>query len=187
MQDELRVLEKKLERLEYEDLGSLSEDANDCVTSRDSDVHRARIEGKPSQRAALLSDICDKLFRYDEILRKARGLNAFQRPSERDWRSLREWFDNEKPLTYDPEGEYIMKKEDLITLRQGREWAGFDGWVESSIKLLPKRLGRVGFSHLDFHDCNHSHMCSGFSPHPNHAPKQGTKTYTTSHRPGLRG
>jgi hypothetical protein len=143
MQDELRVLEKRLERLDNEDANSSSEDTNKCVRSRDSDVRRARAEGKTCQRAALLSDICDKLCRYDEILHKARGMNGFQRPSKRDWGSLRRWFDDENPLAYEAEAEFIRKKEDLITLRQGREWAGFDGWVESSIKLLPQRLGVV--------------------------------------------
>jgi hypothetical protein len=155
MQDELRVLEKRLERLDNEDSNSLSEDTNKCVRSRDSDDRRARTEGKPSQRAALLSDICDKLCRYDEILQKARGMNGFQQPSKRDWGSLRRWFDDEKPLAYEAEGEFIRKKEDLITLRQGREWAGFDGWVESSIKLLPERLGRVSFFNPGIHQCRY--------------------------------
>jgi hypothetical protein len=145
MQDELRVLEKRLGDLDNNDSNSSSEDTNKCVGSRDADVRRAIVEGKPSQRAVLLSDICDKLCRYDEILQKARGMNGFQRPSKRDWGSVGRWFDGEKPLSYEAEGEFIRKKEDLITLRQGREWAGFDGWVESSIKLLPKRLGRVSF------------------------------------------
>ena len=187
MQDELRVLEKRLGKLDHEDLASLSVDANTCVASRDSDVRRARIEGKPSQREALLSEICDKLFLYDKVLRKARGLNAFQRPSERDWKSLRDWFIAEKPLTYEPEGEYILKKEDLITLRQGRELAGFDGWVESWIQYLPKRLGRASCSKPEVHHGRCLQICSGSLPRPNHGPRQETRTYTTSHHSELRG
>jgi hypothetical protein len=155
MQDELRVLEKRLGDLDNKDSNSLSEETNKCVRSRDSDDRRARAEGKPSQRAALLSDICDKLCRYDEILQKARGMNGFQRPSKRDGRSLRRWFDDENPLAYEAEGEFIRKKEDLITLRQGREWAGFDGWVESSIKLLPERLGVVSCFKSGIHQCRY--------------------------------
>jgi hypothetical protein len=186
MQDEIRVLEKDLERLDYNDLTSPSEDAHDCLTSRDSDIMRAKEEGKPSKRESLLSIIRDKLVRYDEVLVKARELNAFQRPSTRDYKSLRHWFDIESPLSYAQEEEYVMKKEDLITLRQGREWAGFDGWVESSIKILPKRLRMVSWPYFRKTPVS-SPECSGFSLRLNHVPKQKTSEYIICLHPELRG
>jgi hypothetical protein len=146
MQDELCVLERGLKRLEDTDLMN---GASKCITSRDSDIMRAKKEGKPSKRESLLSDISDKLVRYDDVLLKARELNGFQRPSKRDYLSLRHWFNNERPLSYAREKEYIMKREDLITLRQGREWASFDGWVESSIQRLPRRLSTVSDSCIE--------------------------------------
>jgi hypothetical protein len=88
------------------------------------------------ERTKLLSTIGDKLVEYDDLLMKARDLNAFQRPSDRDYHSLRNWYYRRSPLVA-REGEFVKRREDLITLRQGREWAGFDGLIESSIKRLP--------------------------------------------------
>ncbi|KAF2199207.1 hypothetical protein GQ43DRAFT_376818, partial [Delitschia confertaspora ATCC 74209] len=79
----------------------------------------------------------------DEILMKARNLNTFQRPSRRDYRNIRIWFWNEKPLCYEPEAEYIRRKEDLLTIRHGREWAGFDSLIEDLVRKLPRRFTRL--------------------------------------------
>lgn len=79
----------------------------------------------------------------DELLVKARELNAFQRPSRRDYRSFRTWFWNVKPLNYEPEEEFIRRKEDLVSLRHGREWSGFDGFIETCIRKVHCRLTQV--------------------------------------------
>ena len=55
---------------------------------------------------------------------------------------MRTWFNNEQPLVT-MEQEYIKCKEDLVTLRNGRECAGFDGFVESVIQMLDCRFTRV--------------------------------------------
>lgn len=66
-----------------------------------------------------------------------------QAPSSRDWRSVQSWIRNKAPLV-EREQEFILKKEDLVTLRTGRECAGFDGVVErmlsSTDDFLRKRL-----------------------------------------------
>lgn len=143
MQDELRCLEENLGELDLEDSNAPCPQQRLRVRSREADLCQARQRNVKSKRADLLSQIRDKLVRYDELVMKARELNAFQRPSRRDYRSLRHWFCYEDPLTYTFEAEYIKRKEDLITLRQGREWAGFDGLIESSIKKLPTWISRV--------------------------------------------
>jgi hypothetical protein len=79
----------------------------------------------------------------DELLVKARELNAFQRPSTRDYRSFRTWFWNTKPLSYELEEQFIKRKEDLISLRHGREWSGFDGFIESCVRRMHCRLTQV--------------------------------------------
>ena len=61
-------------------------------------------------------------------------MNVFQRPSKRDYRSLRTWFWNEKPLDYEREEDFTKRKEDLISLRNGREWGCFDGFIEDVIR-----------------------------------------------------
>ncbi|KAF2125112.1 hypothetical protein P153DRAFT_360718 [Dothidotthia symphoricarpi CBS 119687] len=144
MQDELRCLEDNLSQLDAEDNNSRR---NKCLMSRASDEKQAKRDNKPcSDRTTLLSTIRDKLVSYDEVLMKARELNAFQRPSKRDYRSLRRWFRSKAPLNYEREEEFIKRKEDLITLRQGREWAGFDGWIEECINKLPSRLSKYLFT-----------------------------------------
>lgn len=66
-----------------------------------------------------------------------------QAPSVRDWRSVKSWFNNHAPLV-EREEAYIQKKEDLVTLRSGRECAGFDGVVERMLTrtddFLQKRM-----------------------------------------------
>lgn len=82
-------------------------------------------------------------FDVDEILVKARELNAFQRPSKRDYKSFRNWFWNIKPLSYELEEQFIKRKEDLVSLRHGREWSGFDGFIESCIRKMHCPLTQV--------------------------------------------
>jgi hypothetical protein len=82
-------------------------------------------------------------FTADEILLKARELNAFQRPSKRDYHSFRTWFWNVKPLSYELEEQFIKRKEDLISLRHGREWSSFDGFIESCLQKIHCRLTQV--------------------------------------------
>jgi hypothetical protein len=117
------MLEGKLEKLDDQD-------------AIDNEVRLTSGRRAGPERSTLLSTIHEKLVQYDEILVKARELNAFQRPSDRDYRSLRRWYYRKNPLV-EREGLWVRQREDLLTLRQGREWAGFDGWIESWIKKLP--------------------------------------------------
>jgi hypothetical protein len=82
------------------------------------------------------------------MLVKARELNAFQKPSNRDYRSLRTWFYNIKPLSYEREEEFIKRREDLVSLRHGREWSGFDGVIECCVRKLHCRLIQVRISRI---------------------------------------
>ncbi|KAK5728874.1 hypothetical protein LTR15_002015 [Elasticomyces elasticus] len=56
-------------------------------------------------------------------------MHALQRPAQSDYASVRNWFEEKAPLSQD-EQEYILRKEDIVTLRAGRESASFDGLVE---------------------------------------------------------
>ncbi|KAF2877428.1 hypothetical protein BDV95DRAFT_146952 [Massariosphaeria phaeospora] len=134
LQDELRCLEDGLADLDRIDNNPRR---IKCITSRAGDIKQAKRDNKPSERASLLSRIRETLVNYDEMLSRARDLNAFQRPSHRDYRSLRRWFWNEKPLCSSREEAFIKRKEDLVTLRHGREWAGFDGLVEEIVSKMP--------------------------------------------------
>jgi len=79
---------------------------------------------------------------YDELLIKARTLESFQKPSDRNYRSVRRYHHNTKPLM-DAEMDSIRSKEDTVSLRSGREWATFDGGVETVIGQVDHWLKKV--------------------------------------------
>ncbi|KAL1638714.1 hypothetical protein SLS58_008637 [Diplodia intermedia] len=68
-----------------------------------------------------------------ELLVKSRETSSFQRPSDRDYNSVRTWFNNVKPLTDN----------------DSREWAGFDGLIESSLRKFDCKLVRAIFQPRD--------------------------------------
>jgi hypothetical protein len=80
----------------------------------------------------------------DTMLLKAKEVASMQTPSVRDWRSVESWISNHGPLV-EEEAAFILKKEDLVTLRSGRDSAGFDGVVERVLSktddFLSERLG----------------------------------------------
>lgn len=78
----------------------------------------------------------------DEVLINVRRLEAFQRPSERDYRSVRRYHNNTKPLM-DGEMESIRCKEDVVSISTGRERAAFDGGVETLIGQVDSTLKRI--------------------------------------------
>ena len=71
-----------------------------------------------------------------------RRLEAFQRPSERDYRSVRRYHNNTKPLM-DGEMESIRCKEDVVSISTGRERAAFDGGVETLIGQVDSTLKKI--------------------------------------------
>ena len=77
----------------------------------------------------------------DDFALKTRDMNALQKPSKRDYESVRTWFEYEEPIVR-REAQFIRGKEDMVTLRVGRECAGFDGFIErllgSSDRFLQK-------------------------------------------------
>jgi hypothetical protein len=78
----------------------------------------------------------------DEVLLKARQLESFQKPSDRNYRSVRRYHHNTAPLM-DAEMDSIRSKEDIVSLHNGREWATFDGGVEKMIGVIDGVLHKV--------------------------------------------
>lgn len=127
------------------------------------DKRQAKREGRSRKRGELIDQIQEKLIKYgntptiimmailltikDEMLMKARELNAFQEPSDRDYRSVRAWFFNEKPLANMGEESFIKQREDIISLRHGREWTLFHYLVESLLRKTPQAIS-VSFIHV---------------------------------------
>ena len=79
-----------------------------------------------------------------ELLLKAQQLKALERPSNRDYRSVLHFMENDGGQLYKKDMEFVYEKEDLVTLRPGREHAWLDGLLERTLKVLRCRLIRVG-------------------------------------------
>jgi hypothetical protein len=60
---------------------------------------------------------------------------ALNRPSDADYKSVWTHMDNRKPVAR-PESTWVNKKEDLITLRAGREHAWLDSVIEKCLQCL---------------------------------------------------
>lgn len=139
MQDEITALEKELDEVDWDD----HDDNPDRLRSREADVAAAaRDGGNVRNRRVILKEIRVKLMEYDELLIKARTLESFQKPSDRNYRSVRRYHHNTKPLM-DAEMDSIRSKEDTVSLRSGREWATFDGGVETVIGQVDHWLKKV--------------------------------------------
>lgn len=77
--------------------------------------------------------------RLDDFLLKTRDVSVLQRPSNRDYDSLLNFFDRIKPIIA-TEAQWIHCREDIVTLRQGRESTSFDEFIETSIKRVDHLL-----------------------------------------------
>lgn len=129
LQDEIANLEKELDEIDWDDF----DEEPDRLRSREIDVAKASDEGDVRNRRAILKEIRTKLMEYDEVMIKARTLDSFQKPSDRNYRSVRRFHHNHKPLM-DAETESIRSKEDTVSLRNsGREGGSFDGGLEKII------------------------------------------------------
>jgi preprotein translocase subunit SecG len=132
------ALEKELDEVDWDDF----DEHPDRLRSREIDVAKAAQEGDSRNRRVILGELRIKLLEYDELLIKARTLESFQKPSDRNYRSVRRYHHNTKPLM-DAEMDAIRSKEDTISLRSGREWASFDGGVETMIGQLDHFLQKL--------------------------------------------
>jgi len=78
-----------------------------------------------------------------ELVLKAQGLKNLEKPSARDYRSVLHFMENDGGQLYEEESGWIYNKEDLITLRPGREHAWLDGFLERMLRVCRCRLLRV--------------------------------------------
>lgn len=62
-----------------------------------------------------------------------------QKPTSRDYESIKNWLLDVQPLVQS-EIAYILRKEDIVTLRKGRESAAFDSFVERMLSRLDEFL-----------------------------------------------
>jgi len=152
LQDELRELEDELNDLDCDQADSNDPAENSRVTSRDSDHRAAQREHESQQgagrvvlsdRAILLAKIEDRLVRYDKMLINAREMVEFQKPNDRDWLSLRKWFWNTKPLSWEREELFVHMKDDLVTLKPRDDSGRLDSWIDHAVLQLPRCMSAV--------------------------------------------
>jgi hypothetical protein len=138
-QDELRIMEEELDRMDQQDLTSNPR----AIQCRMEDIERQ--DNQPgAKRQALLARLEETVLRYDELLLNARQLAAANRPPERDYNSVANFIRHKKPLMQGDD-DFIYNKEDLITLRPGRESAWLDATVERFLKLFPRSAVKFVF------------------------------------------
>ena len=139
-QDQLRALEEELDEIDK------SDDA-EYLTSRDMDDTDER------PRTQLLTNIETKFKEYGmdtehntalweslnrakiitaALLTAARDLTSLSKPAARDYKSVQYYFDQKAPVCEDE--KYINYKEDIITLKPGRENAWLDAVVEKGLR-----------------------------------------------------
>ena len=78
-----------------------------------------------------------------ELLLKAQELKGLEKPSTRDYRSVLHFMENDGGQVFEEESGWIYDKEDLITIRPGREHAWLDGLMERMLKAFQCRLLKV--------------------------------------------
>lgn len=71
------------------------------------------------------------------FLINAQSMMTFRRPSDAEYTSVYNYLDNSKPI-HATERSYIAHKEDLVTLRPGREHAWLDRVIEYMLRKLQK-------------------------------------------------
>ncbi|KAI7200889.1 hypothetical protein KC343_g8989 [Hortaea werneckii] len=151
MQYEIQQLEDELDRLD--DWDRIHGDREKRLVCLENDVLYQRCDQFPEEfqleferpRPEAFAELKRKLLEYapDELVLKTREITLLQRPSTKDYWSVRSWFANHAPLVHG-EVQYLKHREDIITLRPGRECAGFDGFVERMLHVLDAGLCRLG-------------------------------------------
>ncbi|KAL8710278.1 MAG: hypothetical protein Q9220_005048 [cf. Caloplaca sp. 1 TL-2023] len=151
-QDEIRELEEELHDKDLRD--GRKPDRQDLLKSRDQDQEDSKTSG-PNSRIALLDKIEDKTLKYGsypclfapaahsnplthhpgQLLLQAQSLVAMNKPPTRDQTSLRNFLQNHPGLV-EAESKFAYHKEDLITLRPGRDHSMIDAAVENMLKTL---------------------------------------------------
>ncbi|KAF2162490.1 hypothetical protein M409DRAFT_27113 [Zasmidium cellare ATCC 36951] len=127
-QDQLRRLEEELD--EFDDINqgcSVTTEPNQRTSSTIDDRNR------------LLTKIDTTLGAYATSLMHAQQLMGLNKPSHHEQQSVSAYLENHKPVKPRERG-YVHHKEDLITLRPGREHAWLDRMIEASLQSVQKPL-----------------------------------------------
>lgn len=78
-----------------------------------------------------------------ELLLKANQVKTLEKPSSRDYRSVLRYMEKDGGQLYEQDMSWIYDREDLVTLRPGREHAWLDGILERMLSLCRGRVVKV--------------------------------------------
>ncbi|KAM0717842.1 hypothetical protein Q7P37_006174 [Cladosporium fusiforme] len=126
-QDALRVLEDRLNEFDLKDKAK-------------SNTRKSNVQ--PSLREELLKEIEQAFNSYATLLSSSQRLTASNRPTSAEYRSVQEFLEYNKPVV-PRELDYIRYKDDLITLRPGRDHAWLDRKIEHVLRKLPHFLSQL--------------------------------------------
>lgn len=126
-QERLRLLEAELDALDKQQTEDEEDEAALCTLDID--------PGFKAERDELMAKVESAFNEYADLLQKAQTMIAMGRPTSSEYRSVENYLDNEKPLVEDESKSYYCK-EDLISLRPGREHAWLDATIETALRRL---------------------------------------------------
>jgi len=136
-QEELRLLEEKLQKLDMREKKlKASTPMTRDAPPKERVLRKELLEKielafcsycKTSFPVIMLDRQIDK--QVAKLLVAAQQLVAFNKPSETDYRNVRQYMSNNQPLV-EEEGTWTEWKEDIVTLRPGREHAWLDVGIE---------------------------------------------------------
>jgi len=141
-QDQLRKLEDQLKAMDAFD--DESEAGRQCLASRMKDeAMQPEYEGGET-RDQLLDRIEKKHLEYGQLLMQAQALVSMNKPASRDQRSVVRFLDmswtefdgQERKNLAKPDNRFIYEREDLVSLKTGRENAWLDAMIERAMKYL---------------------------------------------------
>ncbi|KAI9711810.1 MAG: hypothetical protein M1820_001955 [Bogoriella megaspora] len=125
-QDDLRKLEKEL------DDEDLQDDPRNLVT-------RDLAESDKVRRRDILKRIEEKFRDYASLLITSQQLVSFNTPAPGDYQSVVNYMNDKTPLVED-EAQWVKHREDMVTLRGGREHAWLDSGIEHCLKWAQCKL-----------------------------------------------
>jgi hypothetical protein len=159
-QDDVRILEERLEDLDEDETANEAEKKALC--SRElyganwSETRRSLMKslkaayteygelGLPDNPPSPLPFLAIQtvLIFLATLMGSAQTLMSLNRPTSAEYTSVENFMNNEKPVRR-AQFSFIYRKEDLVTLRPGREHAWLDSQVERLLKACDGRLVQV--------------------------------------------
>ena len=135
-QDKLRELEEELFRLDK--LDELDDERKLALSCREEDDDLDPPECGMS-RQQIFTESERLLLEYGTLLRQANSFQEMAKPTDRDHVSVFNYFRYKEPLAETDSG-FILQKNDLVTIRAGRDHAWLDSFVESFLRWYSRPL-----------------------------------------------